>query len=221
MKNQLKYLQNGSFFAIFAVESIIMLKLAEFKKQLKQGSVYRRSELTAFSNGVDRHVQELVNEGTLKKLAPGLYYYPHVSVFGEVPPDEESLVRSFLKDDEFLITSPNDYNSLGIGTSQLYNKKIVYNHKRHGEFKLGGKMFFFHAKHRFPKKITTEFLLVDLVNNIDMLAEDPDTILKNVSIKVRSMDSKKLLKAVNEFGSVKTKRFFKKNLLKQKVNHEC
>ena len=64
-------------------------------------------------------------------------------------------------------------------------------------------------------------MLVDLVNNIDMLAEDPDTILKNVSIKVRSMDSKKLLKAVNEFGSVKTKRFFKKNLLKQKVNHEC
>jgi hypothetical protein len=198
-----------------------MLKLTEFKKQLKQGAVYRRSELTAFSNAVDRHVQELVAEGTLKKLAPGLYYYPHVSVFGEVPPDEESLVRSFLKDDEFLITSPNDYNSLGIGTSQLYNKKIVYNHKRHGEFKLGGKLFFFHAKHRFPKIITTEYLLIDLINNIDTLAEDSDTILKNVSIKVKSMDNKKLLKAVNQYGSVKTKAFLKQILLKQNVNHDC
>ena len=194
-----------------------MLKVKEFKKQLKQGAVYRRSDLTAFSNAVDRHVQELVAEGTLQKLAPGLYYYPHGSVFGDVPPDEATLVRTFLKDDDFLITSPNDYNSLGIGTSQLYNKKIVYNHKRHGEFNLGNKMFFFHAKHRFPKSITAEFLLVDLVNNIDTLAEDPDTILKNVSMKIKTMDSKKLLKAVNEFGSVKTKAFFKQILLKKKV----
>ncbi|MBK7968789.1 MAG: hypothetical protein IPK08_07500 [Bacteroidetes bacterium] len=147
-----------------------MLKLAEFKKQLKQGSVYRRSELTAFSNAVDRHVQELVNEGTLKKLAPGLYYYPHVSVFGEVPPMKNHLCK-LLKDHDFLITSPNDYNSLGIGTSQLYNKKIVYNHKRHGEFKLGQNVFL--RSIGFPKN-NNGVLLVDLVNNIDMLAEDPD-----------------------------------------------
>jgi hypothetical protein len=43
-----------------------------------------------------------------------------------VPPAEETLIRSFLKDDRFLLTSPNVYNSLGIGTTQLYNKQLVY-----------------------------------------------------------------------------------------------
>lgn len=196
-----------------------MSKLSEFKKQLKPGAVYRRSELTAFSNAVDRHLMELVHEGTLQKLSAGLYYYPNVSVFGNVPPEEESLVRSFLKDDDFLVTSPNDYNSLGVGTTQLYNKKVVYNHKRHGEFKLGGKTYFFHSKHRFPRKVTPEFLLVDLVNNLDMLAEDQEVILKNVSRKIKTMDFKKLLKTLKEFGGVKTKSLLTPLLLKSDGNH--
>ncbi|RYG31935.1 hypothetical protein EON81_21775, partial [bacterium] len=41
------------------------------------------------------------------------------------------------QDNRFLVTSPNAYNTLGVGTTQLYNKKTVYNHKRHGNFTLG------------------------------------------------------------------------------------
>ncbi len=36
-----------------------------------------------------------------------------------------------------LLASPNAYNSLGVGTTQLYDKTVVYNHKRHGEFHAG------------------------------------------------------------------------------------
>jgi hypothetical protein len=28
-------------------------------------------------------------------------------------------------------------NSVGVGTTQLYDKTVVYNHKRHGNFSLG------------------------------------------------------------------------------------
>jgi len=182
-----------------------MSKVTELKKHLKRGDVYRRSDLTQWSNAVDRHVEELVKNGTLQKLSTGMYYYPNESVFGNTPPDEQTLVRSFLKDDYFLVTSPNDYNSLGVGTTQLYNKRVVYNHKRHGEFKLGGKTFAFVAKHRFPKKVTPEFLLVDLVNNLDNLAEDSEFVLKNVSVKVKTMDLKKLKRAVKEYGSARAK----------------
>lgn len=184
-----------------------MSKVTELKKHLKRGDVYRRSDLTQWSNAVDRHVGSLVKDGTLQKLTAGLYYYPNESVFGNTPPDEETLVRSFLKDDYFLVTSPNDYNSLGVGTTQLYNKRVVYNHKRHGEFKLGGKTFTFVAKHRFPKKVTPEFLLVDLVNNLDNLAEDSEFVLKNVSVKVKTMDLKKLKRTVKVYGSARAKLF--------------
>ena len=118
-----------------------MNKLQELKKHLKRGKVYRRADLSKWSKSVDRHLEELVKYGTLKKLSQGLYYYPEVTVFGETPPKEEELVRSFLKDKRFLVTSLNEYNTLGVGTTQLYNGKTVYNHKRHGDFELGGMKF--------------------------------------------------------------------------------
>ena len=198
----------ASLSVTFAVQRKSMLKITELKKHLKPGEVYRRSDLAQWSNAVDRHVSSLLKDGTLEKLKTGLYYYPSKSVFGNLPPKEVALVRAFLRDDYFLISSLNDYNSLGVGTTQLYNKRVVYNHKRHGDFKLGGRTYTFLAKHRFPKKATPEFLLVDLVSNLDKLAEDSEFVLKNVKAKVKSMDLKKLKRALQEYGSVRAKSFF-------------
>ena len=183
-------------------------KIEELKKHLKEGGVYRRADLTQWSNAVDRHLTELVKSGFLEKLSAGLYYVPKKSVFGVVPPEDESLVRTFLKEDDFLLMSPNAYNSLGVGTTQLYNVRVVYNHKRHGEFELGGRKFFFHSKHRFPKKLTQEFLLVDLVNNIESLAEDKAEVLKNVLAKAKTMNFTLMKQAVMNYGSAKTKALF-------------
>lgn len=182
-----------------------MKKLDEFKTHLKEGKVYRRADLAQWSNAVDRHIASLIKEGFLEKLSGGLYHVLKKSVFGAVPPDEPTLVRTFLKDDDFLLTSPNAYNSLGVGTTQLYNKRVVYNHKRHGEFKLGGRNFFFHVRHRFPKSVSEEFLLVDLVNNLKELAEDQEEVLQKVLVKARAMDSGKLKRSVSSYGNMKTK----------------
>ena len=129
-------------------------------------------------------------------------------MFGKTPPEETKLVRGFLKDHRFLITSPNAYNSLGVGTTQLYNKRIVYNHKRHGDFDLGNQRFAFRIKPHFPDKLTEEFLLVDLLNNIDSIAEDKDAVLQKVKSKALSVDFKKLARAVKDYGGVRARKFF-------------
>jgi len=183
-----------------------MNRLEELKKHLKRGQVYRRDDLAKWSKSVDRHLDALVEEDTLQKLSQGLYYYPKLSAFGKTPPEEEVLIRSFLKDDRFLLSSRSSYNSLGVGTTQLYNERTVYNHKRHGEFKLGNRKFTFRMKPHFPSKATKEFLLVDLVNNIETLAEDPTEVLKNVALKVPTMDIKKLKRSVSHYGNAKTKK---------------
>ncbi len=100
---------------------------------------------------------------------------------------DSALVASFLKDDRFLLASPNVYNALGVGTTQLYNKTVVYNHKRHGEFMLGGRTFEFRQKPTFPKQLTREFLLVDLVNNLGRLAESEEEVLARVKEKARTV----------------------------------
>lgn len=183
-----------------------MSTLDILKKHLRRGSVYRRADLERWSTAVDRHLGQLVEDGTLQKLSFGLYHYPKESVYGPIPPDEADLVRSFLKDDDFLITSPNAYNSLGVGTTQLYNKRVVYNHKRHGEFELGGRKFFFHSKPKFPKKVSPAFLLVDLLNNLDALAEDKTEVMNQVLDKARTMEPKAIKLAVSEYGNVRTKK---------------
>lgn len=182
--------------------------LRELKRHLRRGSVYRRSDLERWSNSVDRHLKQLLTEGTLQKISQGVYYYPRETVFGIAPPEESALVRSFLKDDEFLITSPNAYNSLEVGTTQLYNKRVVYNHKRHGEFVLGGRKFFFHMKPKFPKNLSPEFLLVDLVNNLDTLAEDKEMVLSKAKEKARKLDLVKLKRTVSAYGGAKAKKVF-------------
>lgn len=183
-----------------------MSKLEELKMQLKRGQVYRRDDLSKWSKSVDRHLDTLVEEDTLQKLSQGLYYYPKISAFGKTPPEEEILIRSFLKDDRFLLTSPSNFNSLGVGTTQLYNERVVYNHKRHGEFKFGNRRFSFRIKPHFPSKLSQEFLLVDLVNNLEFLAEDPNEVLRNLALKVRTMDTKKLKRYVSQYGNVRAKK---------------
>lgn len=189
-------------------KELVVKSVDHFKAKLKQGETYRREDLVNFSTSIDRHLAELVGDGTLQKLSQGLFYYPKRSVFGQAPPDEKKLVRTFLKDDDFLLTSPNVYNSLGVGTTQLYNNRVVYNHKRHGKVKLGNQEFDFRLKHKFPTTATPEFVLVDLVDNLDRLAEDKARVLENVARKVNVMDKKALKKAVDKYGNVGTKKIF-------------
>jgi len=185
-----------------------MAKLDELKRHLKPGKVYRRENLSRWTSSVDRHLGELLREGTLEKLSQGLYYAPKQSAFGKTPPDEKELLQGFLKTDRFLVTSPNFYNSLGLGTTQLYNQKTVYNTKRHGTFKLGNREYQFHQKPDFPTTLSKEFLMVDLVNNLNTLAEDREEVLHKVVAKVASLDRNKLSQSVNRYGNVGTKKLF-------------
>src|SRR6266850_5075394 len=161
-----------------------MTKLEQLKRRLRPGQVYRRAELAQWSNAVDRHLRLLLEDGTLVKLAGGLYAYPKQTVFGKAPAEDDKLVATFLKDKRFLLASPNAYNSLGVGTTQLYDRTVVYNHKRHGDFQLGGRKFAFRVKPHFPKSLSREFLLVDLVNNLDALAEAKSEVLDRVRERV-------------------------------------
>lgn len=186
----------------------IMKQLEVLKKQLKPGEVYRRADLQTWSTAVDRHLHQLVHDGTLEKLSGGLYYMPKATVFGKAPADEHELVSVFLKDDRFVVTSPNDYNALGVGTTQLYNERRVYNQKRHGTFKLGNRTFRFVRKPNVPHKLTQEFLLVDLCNNLKRVAEDQPALLDNVERKAQEMNPDKLKQMVRDFGTVATKKRF-------------
>ena len=195
------------------------LALDDVKSHLRTGQVYRRADFEKWSNAPDRHLHQLVDEGKLQKLAGGLYYAPKPTVFGDAPADDAALVEAFLKDHRFLLYSPNVYNALGVGTTQLYNETVVYNHKRHGRFKLGGRTFDFRMKPHFPLKASREFLLVDLVNNVTRLAEDKEAVLARVKEKAVQMDKTALRRAVEAYGGARARKFFATLLEGGRVSH--
>lgn len=175
---------------------------------LELGKVYRRETLMPYTKAVDRDLKSLSNSGTLKKVAPGLYYYPKTSRFGELPPSDYDLVNTFLKDDPFLLFTWNDYNALQVGLTQLYNKVIVYNRKRHEEVYLGNKLFDFRRPIKgFPTKLSKEFLLVDLLNNLSDLTDDPEEVKAHIKTSLPSLDFENLRTMSKWYGKVSTRKF--------------
>jgi len=183
---------------------------AALAHHLRAGRVYRREDLTRLSSAVDRNLGKLVAAGRLNKLAQGLYHVPKASRFGPLPPDDDQVVQSFLRGDkDFLLFSPSAYNTVGLGTTQLYNRTLVYNRKRHGVFKLGNRDFDFRVKPRFPHQLTPEFLFVDLLNNLNDLAEDRDSVLERARALWPTRVSPKLLQAVELYSNAATRRHIK------------
>jgi hypothetical protein len=187
-------------------QNLKMGAAAQIADELQVGRVYRRMDLAHLSKSVDRHINQLLSIGMLKKLARGLYYAPRHSRFGPLPPSDEQVVKEFLRDTDFLILSPSSYNTVGLGTTQLYNITLVYNHKRHGVFKLGNRQFHFRVKPRFPKKLMPEFLYVDLLNNLDELAEDRDAVLSQARTKLLAFNPSQLQKALDRYGNMATRK---------------
>jgi len=189
--------------------TFVIIYMNTLFKHINQGEVYRRSDLEYYSTAIDRHLAQLIKGGKLVKLNQGLYYAPMQSKFGVVPPDDHLFVERFLKDEDFLLISPNSFNTLGLGLTQLYNTMWVYNHKRKGEFILNGKSFNFKLKNSFPQKITREYLLVDLLNNFESLAEDKKNIVDKLTRNVLSFNMDTLMKATQQYGNGTAKRIIK------------
>ena len=201
------FLANGRLGALSLIlEMQTMSALAELKRHLRPGQVYRRKDLARWSNAVDRHLRQLVDEGRLEKASAGVYMVPRRTKFGLAPAETEKVVGAFLGTDRFLVISPSAYNGLGVGTTQLHNEPVVYNHKRHGRFRLDGRMYDFRMRPSVPKRLTKEVLLVDLLHNLDRLPEDKSAVLPRALAKAGEMDRGRLARTVKEFGSARAER---------------
>ena len=182
------------------------LKRDNVLSHMKSGVVYRRVGLLPYSTNLDRDLNTLVAQNKLKKPAPGLYYKPKISRFGLLPPSDEALVKAFLKK-PFLMYSWNDYNTLGLGLTQLYNQIIVYNTERHEEITLGNRKFAFKRPNNgFPTRLTREFLLVDLLNNAKYLTEDVEHLESKIKTRLGEFDHQLLLQLAEQHGKIHTQK---------------
>ena len=185
-----------------------MKNAEKLKNSMLPGRVYRRQDLEVYSTAVDRDLNTLMGNGEVLKLAGGLYYCPHKNAFGLTPPKEREVVQAFLKTDDFLLTSYNYFNQFGLGLTQVYNTTLVYNHKRTGEYLLGGKRFKFRLVPAYPAELSREFLLVDLLNNLKRLPDNTAGVLENLKNRLKEFDRTALAACFKLYGNPGAKNIF-------------
>ena len=171
---------------------------------LEPGGVYRRADFEALSSNVDRNLAKLVKGNVLERVCRGIYLCPRQTAFGQAVPEDKKLLSKFLNDDNFIVYSLCMFNALGFGTTQLYDKVIVLNKKRHGKIAIGGRTFFFHRQRNVPKTVTKEFLLVEMLNRFNELAEDRSMTIKIMRKKLHQFNTRKLKSTASRFGKKST-----------------
>lgn len=131
--------------------------------RLTPGRVYRTRDLARWSANPPRLARRLVRDAALVPLGRGLFVHPKEGRFGRVPPADEEILRAFLGG-PYLVTGPDRWNALGLGTTAVFSAPLVYNTKRSGRFDLGGRPFVF-RRMAFPNRPTPEWFVVDLLEN--------------------------------------------------------
>lgn len=172
---------------------------------MRPGRVYRRSNLASVSTAIDRDLKTLVDGGQARKLAGGLYCRTGTNPFGAASPNAHALVRAFLKSNDFLLASPKDFNQLGFGPARLFVNPVVYNHRRSGDFQLGGRRFRFRIVRAYPKSPSKEYLLVDLLNHAGEFPSDAGRVIETLKSRPRELDRGKLAACLARYGGMRAR----------------
>ncbi len=199
-------LKKSVFRAILSYKMKKETRAEQMYRSMKTGQVYRRSYFSDRWPATSRDLKRLLDESLIQKVGPGMYLKPETTKYGKRRPDEREIVKNFLRDDDFLLVDENDYTSLVSGLTQLKMTQKVLNRRRHGFFRLGGYRFNFHVRRNFPKIPTKEFLLVDLLDNVEQ-TEDGTPITEKVMSRLGEYDPKKLLHAAKSYGNRATVNF--------------
>jgi hypothetical protein len=149
--------------------------------------------------------KRLVAQGRLKPLAQGLYAAPRPTRFGEAPPKAEAILDALLDHTPFVLTGPEYWNALGLGSTALFPKQLVYNTKRSGEFDLGGRRFIL-RRVAFPAQVTREWYAVDLVEHRDTVGLATDVLVRRMRnvITQGGLDRDRLRETAREYGTRNT-----------------
>ncbi len=168
---------------------------------LKRGRVYRTRDLSRWTATPARLARRLVDEGELRPLAHGLFVHARQGRFGAVPPTDEAIMRAFLGG-PFVFTGPEQWNALGLGTSAAFAAQLVYNTKRSGEFRLGGRRFLL-RRVSFPRKRSPEWFVIDLFQHAEQAAADRGELTAALAgaVQRRRFDPERLTTMARKYGS--------------------
>lgn len=138
---------------------------------LEAGKVYRTAHLVPWGANPTRLANRLEREGRLRRLGHGFFHAPAKSRFGDVPPSNKALLDAYFDGTPWVETGPPKWNSLGLGSTAMFAKTLVYNTKRTGAVKVGKRGFEL-RRVGFPVDPPPEWFVIDLLRHADSVGLD-------------------------------------------------
>ncbi len=105
-------------------------------KQLPEGKTFGYDDLRIAKNDYTtaaKALERLQKEGLIKKVSKGVFYKPTQTVFGELKPDYEELLRPYLFENGKRVayeTGTSLYNRMGLTSQMAFRIKIASRGKR-------------------------------------------------------------------------------------------
>jgi len=111
-------------------------KIEKQINKLKEGTTFKYQKLSIESNeysAAAKAIERLIEKGIIKRVSTGVFYKPKKTIFGELIPNEEELLKPYLFQNNkriAYITGVSLYNRMGLTTQVPRNIKIASRDKR-------------------------------------------------------------------------------------------
>lgn len=119
-------------------------------------------------------LSRLFKKGIIKKVSKGKFYKPKIKVFGEIGPNTNDKIKSYLKSNETISyeTGVNSFRNLGL-TTQVSNETVIATSKAYRKVKIDNLNLKF-----IPKRVDAnadEIYLVQILDAIKDINKIPAT----------------------------------------------
>jgi len=169
-------------------------KIQKQISKLAEGATFKYEQLSVKPKefvAAAKAIERLITKGIIKRISTGVFYKPRKTVFGELKPNEEELLKSYLFDKGkriAYITGTSLYNRIGLTTQIPKSIKISSRIKRitvsRGNVKAT-------PVKSYVDVTDNNFYLLELLDALKDFKQIPD-LDKNSAIKILSKKLKEL-----------------------------
>jgi hypothetical protein len=111
-------------------------KIEKQISKIKEGTTFKYQQLSIEQSeysAATKAIERFIEKGIIKRVSTGIFYKPKQTIFGELKPNEEELLKSYLYQNNkriAYITGTSLYNRMGLTTQVSKSIKIASRDKR-------------------------------------------------------------------------------------------
>ena len=182
----------------------IAKKIATNLKSIKEGETFTYEQLAINKNEYQtaaKAIERLIKKGIIKRVSPGLFFKPKKTVFGELLPSDEEILKPYLFDNGkriAYITGTYLYNKLGLTTQVPQIIKIA---SRAKEIKVNKANIIIKPAKSYADVTNKNFQYLEILDTIKDFNKIPDlniekgiNILLNILKKFKKEEIEKVVK---------------------------